>query len=275
MTAASGGDESCLQVAVMGEAGRQSGRFADNGPGRRAAGFEEGRATVAVFLLPDYQQQTHGWPLYRLQGVGKGEPSFDHGGAPAFHIRGSQTADDVAFLFRSKRLQVPGWDRIYMADQVELWLPSAHGHAQVIAFLFHFLTFHGESRPAEERFQVELNVLFLAGRRIDSEQIEERFPQPVRLDGLLDFLPAVGHDLCLPCGFFFLRVKLRVMYMCSWISSNPCFSKKRIAARLSADVSIMIIRTPCSFMRRLISLNNPLPTPLAGYPCTPPARPGS
>jgi hypothetical protein len=54
-----------------------------------------------------------------------------------------------------------------MADQVELWLPSAHGHAQVIALLFHFLTFHGESRPAEERFQVELNVIFLAGRRID------------------------------------------------------------------------------------------------------------
>ena len=68
--------------------------------------------------------------------------------------------------------------------------------------------------------QVELNVLFLAERQIDSEQIKERFPQPVRLDGLLDFLPAIGHDLFLPCVFFLLRVKLRVMYMCSWILST-------------------------------------------------------
>ena len=146
----------------MGESGRKTGRFTDDDPWW-ATGFKEGRAAITVFFLPDYQQKSDRRPLLRFQGFGHRQPGFDHGGAAPLHVGAPQAANDVAFLPWSKGVQIPGRHGIHMSHHVEPRFFGSHGDTQVITIHVNLLPFHAETCPAENLFQIDLYVFFLAG----------------------------------------------------------------------------------------------------------------
>ncbi len=208
VNASTTGDETRLQIAVVGKTGGQRGRLADHHPGRTVL-FEKGHAAVPVLLLPHHQQQ----PRRRAFGGRQrrqGQPGFEHGGTPPLHVGAAQAADHPVLFAWTADLQIPGGDGVDMPHQVELWFRLPHGHPQVVAILFNLLAFDGEAGADEAFLQVELDVFFLAGGRIDIKQVKQGAAQPLRIDLPPDSFQSLVHgdfSATLRLG----RVRFRVM----------------------------------------------------------------
>ena len=147
------GDETGLKVTIMGEAGSQSGRLANDdpwGPGL----LEEGGAAVTVLLFTHYQQQPDRGTLRRLQSACHGQPGLHHGGTSPLHVGAAKTVDNLPILPWPESLQVPGRDGINMADQIQDRLTFPHCDQQVVTLLLHLLALNRETGPSEDFFQV-------------------------------------------------------------------------------------------------------------------------
>ena len=152
--------------------------------------LEKGGATIAVFFLPHHQQQPDRREVIGRQGRGECQPRLDHGGTAPFHIGAPQPADYAPFVPRAESLEVPGMNSIHMTDQVELRFHCSPWSPQVVPVFFHLLAFHVETGAGEKILQIKLNVLFLAGRGVDINEIEKCLPQSIVVDRTPDFLEA-------------------------------------------------------------------------------------
>ena len=97
-----------------------------------------------------------------------------------------------------------------MSNQVESRFAGPHGDAQVVAIMLHHLALHVKSGTVENLLQIELDVFFLAGRRVNIQHIEQRPAQPLRVNGPPDILQSGDH------GFFtdfFLALRVRLSDM--------------------------------------------------------------
>lgn len=103
-----------------------------------------------------------------------------------------------------------------MADQVEARRHGAYRHPQIVTILLDDLPFDGETGLGQQILEIELDILFLAGGRIDFQHLHEDAAQAGRVDGAPEGVAGFGHLCFSGFSIFFrffglLRERLRVM----------------------------------------------------------------